>query len=270
MSNLIVIPARFGSQRLPGKPLIRIAGRTLLERVVNLARHAASGIDDTDIVVATDHEAIAAHAAELGCRNVMTDAGITSGTGRALAAARMEEAVPQIVVNLQGDAPFMPASAIAALITELRRTGAGAATPVLTLSWEQLDALREHKLSSPHSGTTCIRAPDGRALWFSKTIIPSIRNEARLRTDHAASPVLRHIGLYAYTMETLDRFEAAPPSFYEQLEGLEQLRLLELGIEIRAVEVGHPPISISGIDTADDVHLAEAMIARFGDPYRAL
>lgn len=267
MKALIVIPSRYGSTRFPGKPLHRIAGHTLLERVVDLARTATRGDTDVRIVVATDHDAIRAHAADIGCDAMMTDSAITSGTGRALAAAKAEGTPPEIVLNLQGDAPFVPADAIHRLLDTLRTTDAQAATPVLQLDWAHLDALRDHKRTSPFSGTTCVRAPDGRALWFSKNILPAIRDEAGLRATGTLSPVYRHLGLYAYRLATLEWFEATPPSHYEQMEGLEQLRLLERGIRMQTVSAGAQRIPISGIDTQEDAALAERLIAQYGDPF---
>lgn len=267
LNALIVIPSRYGSTRFPGKPLHRIAGHTLLERVVDLARTATRDDADVRIVVATDHAAILDHATAIGCDAVMTDSAITSGTGRALSAARAEHTPPAIVLNLQGDAPFVPADAIHRLLDTLRTTDAEAATSVLQLDWPQLDALRAHKVGSPFSGTTCVRATDGQALWFSKAILPAIRDEAALRATDRLSPVYRHLGLYAYRLAALERFEATPPSRYETLEGLEQLRLLELGLRMQTVTVGAQHIPISGIDTQEDAALAERLIAEHGDPF---
>ena len=267
-ADLIVIPARYGSTRLPGKPLIEIAGRTLLARVVDVARRAVALIDNTELVVATDDDRIADHARSLGCRVVMTDGAISSGSGRAFAAAESHGGC-DIVVNLQGDAPFTPPPMIAELIAAMRDGNDAVATPVVRLGWDALDALRVHKRAAPFSGTTCIRSGDGRALWFSKTIIPAIRNEQALRLTDPLSPILQHVGLYAYRREALRLFEASAPSHYEALEGLEQLRFLELGMSIRAVEVTPPAFAATGVDTIEDVHLAEALIARHGDPCAA-
>ncbi|KQN21244.1 3-deoxy-manno-octulosonate cytidylyltransferase [Sphingomonas sp. Leaf33] len=264
--DLIVIPARYGSQRLPGKPLISIAGQTLLGRVVAVAEDAVRRIGRAEIVVATDDDRIAAHAQDLGCAAVLTDPAISSGSGRAWAAAAVRTPAPPIVVNLQGDAPFVAPDTIAALIGALRASSCGVATPVVRLSWDALDALRDHKRLSPFSGTTCTRRADGRALWFSKTVIPAIRDEAWLRGDDALSPVYRHIGLYAYRYAALERFEATPPTTYERLEGLEQLRFLEQGVDIATIEVPPPRHAMSGIDTAEDVAMAERLIALHGEP----
>jgi 3-deoxy-manno-octulosonate cytidylyltransferase (CMP-KDO synthetase) len=267
MHDLIVIPARFGSSRLPGKPLITIAGRTLLERVVNIARQAAMLAGGIELIVATDDERIVAHARALGCETVMTSPDIISGTGRSLAAASTRSTSPDIVVNLQGDAPFVPATAVAACLQAARVGTAAVATPVVQLGWDELDAMRRHKEATPFSGTSCVRGLDGRALWFSKAIIPALREEAVLRANQPLSPVLRHLGLYVYRLEALRRFEQASPSAYELLEGLEQLRFLELGMDIQTVDIPPPRHSMSGIDTQADVELAEALILRDGDPF---
>lgn len=269
MRDLIVVPARFGSTRLPGKPLVPIAGRSLLERVARVARDAAVLAGSCDMVVATDDARIAVHAEALGCAVAMTSSAIQSGSGRAWAAASNQDPRPGIVLNLQGDAPFVPASMVAALIVAARRSEAACVTPVVRLDWAALDAMRAHKARSPFSGTTCVCHPDGQALWFSKTVLPIMRDEAGLRARDALSPVFRHLGLYAYPIEALERFEATPPTTYETLEGLEQLRFLEMGLTIQTVEVTPPIHAMSGIDTAEDVALAEDLIRRFGDPYPA-
>lgn len=272
--DLLVVPARHGSTRLPGKPLVEIAGQTLLARVVALAREGARRIGEIDLVVATDDARVADHARGLGVAVALTDTAIGSGSGRAWAAARMRAPLPPIVVNLQGDAPFVPPDTIAALVAALRGSSYAVATPVVRLSWDALDALRLHKRASPFSGTTCTRRADGRALWFSKAVIPAIRDEPRLRREGGGggglSPVFRHVGLYAYRAAALERFEAAAPTPYEVLEGLEQLRLLERGEDLLTVEVP-PPVhapgyAMSGIDTREDVALAERLIAEHGEP----
>lgn len=267
MTDLIVIPARYGSKRFPGKPLMEIAGRSLVSRVIDVARQAAARLHDVDVVVATDDERIVDHVEALGAEAVMTASDISSGTGRALAAARSRASAPGHVVNLQGDAPFVPVEVVCQMMEAARAGGDVVVTPVVPLSWEDLDVLREHKKAAPFSGTTCIRGPGDRALWFSKSILPAIRDEAKYRASMAVSPVLRHIGLYAYSLNALERFEAAPESLYETLEGLEQLRFFALEIPVQTVEIAPPLISMSGIDTPEDAALAEQMIARLGDPY---
>ena len=247
------------------KPLRAIAGRTLLHRSIAAARAGLAGHLDAELVVATDHREVAAHAEAAGCRVIMTDPGVASGSGRALAAARVIGDGVAHVINFQGDSPFLPPEALPTVLAALD-AGAAVATPVVRLDWAALDALRAHKRDAPFSGTTCARGADGRALWFSKTIIPAIRGEDEIRAREALSPVWRHIGLYGYTRATLEAFEATPPTALERIEGLEQLRLLELGVAIQAVAVDPARFDISGIDTEADIARAETLIARYGDP----
>ncbi|MCY1670981.1 3-deoxy-manno-octulosonate cytidylyltransferase [Novosphingobium sp. SL115] len=265
-ADLIVVPARFGSTRLPGKPLLPIAGRTLLERVVAVARAAAADAGHCDVVVATDDARIADHAHAIGACVAMTSADLDSGTMRAHAAALLRSKKPARIINLQGDAPFIPSAIVANLLRTLRTGGADVATPVFQLDWDRLDRLRQHKLSAPFSGTTCTRDATGRALWFSKTIIPAIRNEAKLR-ETAPCPVWQHLGLYGYTLPALEWFAAAAPGTYERIEGLEQLRFIENGWTIATVSVDVPAHVLSGIDTPQDLAMAEQAIARLGDPF---
>lgn len=267
--DLIVVPARYGSTRLPGKPLLPIAGRSLLERVTAVARAAADLAGGCDVVVATDDDRIADHARAIGADVAMTAPECDSGSSRACAAALARPERPGLVINLQGDAPFVPPAVVAGLIATLRDGDADVATPVYRLDWDRLDRLRAHKQTAPFSGTTCIRAADGRALWFSKTILPAIRDEAKLRGAGPVSPVWQHLGLYGYRMPALEWFGAAPQSPYEKLEGLEQLRFLEPGRTIATVEVDPPSHAMSGIDTPEDLALAEETIRRLGDPFPA-
>ena len=133
MSVLVVIPARAGSVRLPMKPLRTIAGVSLLHRTIAFARRSLAAIDGVRLVVATDDLRIVAHAEAMDCPAVMTDSDITSGSGRALAAARSEERTPACVVNLQGDAPFQPEDALPAVICALADRRMDVATPVCLL-----------------------------------------------------------------------------------------------------------------------------------------
>ncbi|TYC93285.1 3-deoxy-manno-octulosonate cytidylyltransferase [Novosphingobium sp. BW1] len=268
--DLIVVPARYGSTRLPGKPLLEIAGRTLLERVLASAGAAARLAGNCRVVVATDDARIAAHAQTLGAQVVLTAPELNSGSARAAAAAQLQDTPPRRVINLQGDAPFIPPATIAGLIRTLREGDADVATPVYRLDWERLDRLRAHKETAPFSGTTCVRDAKGRALWFSKSILPALRDEDALRAASPMSPVWQHLGLYAYTRKALDWFAQAPQGTYEALEGLEQLRFLENGWSIATHAVEPPRHALSGIDTPQDLALAEEAIARLGDPFPPL
>ena len=267
MKTAIVIPARYGSTRFPGKPLAAIAGRTMLARVVDVAR-AAARVAGASVTVATDDRRIADAAAGLGVEVVMTPPDLVSGTDRTKAALDLVASPAAFAINLQGDAPFTPPRYLIRLMEAARGAHAGAdvVTPVTAMDWDALDALRRQKETAPFSGTTCVRHADGRAIWFSKNILPAMRDEAALRRAGDTAPVWRHIGLYGYRRAALDAFCSWPPSPYERLEGLEQLRFLEHGATVAAIEVEPSALAMSGIDTPQDIEIAEALIRAHGDP----
>lgn len=267
MKTAIIIPARFASTRFPGKPLALINGRSMLSRVYKKGMQAAAQDKDISVMIATDDERIAAHAKDIGARCVMTSAECATGSDRVLDAAEKSGDSFDFLISLQGDAPFTPASVLKALIDTISdNPKLEVVTPVHRLSWIDLDALRAAKKSTPFSGTTCIRNNDGRALWFSKNIIPAIRDEKKMRASGMISPVWQHMGVYGYRTDILQHFVKLSQSTYETLEGLEQLRFLENGIKIQTVEVSseHGPLQ-SGIDSPEDLARAEAYIQSFGD-----
>ena len=192
---------------------------------------------------------------------------VVPGPDRCRAAADLAAPDADFIVNLQGDAPFTPPEHVAALIDNAAK--GDVVTPVIQLSWSALDALREHKKTTPFSGTTCIRGPDGRALWFSKIILPAMRNETKLRGTGDLSPVLQHVGLYGYSRTALDCIASLKLSRYEELEGLEQLRFLENGLSVFAVPVAPSQLPSAGIDTPEDAERATRVLQQFGDPYRS-
>jgi 3-deoxy-manno-octulosonate cytidylyltransferase (CMP-KDO synthetase) len=267
MSLIIVIPARYNSTRLPGKPLAQIAGKTLLQRVFEIATKAASGLEDVDIVVATDDSRIADHCKELTANWVLTDPNCATGSDRCLAAVNQLSKPYDFIVNFQGDAALTPPDFLTSLLDAYRKDPTvDVVTPVVKISWDELDALRESKLKTPFSGTCAILLNNNDAVWFSKNIIPAIRNEKQLREQSDLSPVYRHIGIYGYRREILDNYVRLPQSFYEQLEGLEQLRILENGYKIKAVLVDYRGrASMSGIDSPEDVVRAETLISKHGE-----
>ena len=272
MKTLIVLPARYASTRLPGKPLAMIAGRSLLERVIKIAQKTAEGNPDIQSVVATDDERIGAHAQSLGAKWVMTSPDCPTGTDRVCEAMKKSEFPADFVINLQGDAPFTPPEFLKAMIKSYADAPCDLVTPVTQLSWDELDVLRENKKATPFTGTTALfDEKTGLAHWFSKNILPAIRKEKELRAKSPElSPVWRHIGLYGYARQMLETFVALPEGKFEALEGLEQLRVLENGYKIRCVPVsmkGRP--SMSGIDSPEDIIRAEETIARYGDPFDA-
>ena len=242
---------------------------TLLARTAQIAARVAERHANVDYVVATDHEEIQRHAMDIGAPVVMTDPELPSGTDRALAAAQAVDATPDFIVNLQGDAPFTDPSHIEALVEAAATSDADVVTPVMQMDWAALDTVRDQKTREPFSGTSCIRHADGRAIWFSKNVIPAIRKEAKLREEQAMSPVWRHLGLYGYRLAALRRFSALPVGHYEALEGLEQLRFLENGMTIDTVAVECGSFAMWGIDTPEDAQVAERIIAEHGDPYHS-
>jgi 3-deoxy-manno-octulosonate cytidylyltransferase (CMP-KDO synthetase) len=255
MKSLIVIPARYASTRFPGKPLAEIGGIPMLQRTADVARRVGN------FVVATDDTRILDFCAAHELPVVMTDPDLPSGSDRAKAAADLFDPDADIIVNLQGDAPFTPPSYVQACLDALARDAeADIATPIVALSWDALDDLRTAKLTTPFSGTCAIVGENGRARWFSKNIIPAVRKETAMRGDSETSPVLQHVGLYAYRRDALARYVTLPASPYETLEGLEQLRALENGMIIACARVDSHPMSQAGIDTPEDVARAEAKL----------
>ncbi len=261
MRIAIAIPARYGSTRFPGKPLAKIGGQSMLSRVIDVARAVAAQNNAIDIFVTTEDQRIADHAAEIGIACVMTG-DCATGSDRVLAALKQRGDLPDFVLNLQGDAPFTPPAVIRAIIDTFKENpNAEVVTPVHALRWDDLDRLREAKKTTPFSGTTAIIDNNDRALWFSKTIIPAMRKEEELREASNTSPVYQHIGLYGFRTDILERFCALPMGLYENIEGLEQLRMLENGIKITAVKVEIDAGQIqSGIDTPEDLMRAEKNI----------
>lgn len=266
MKLAIAIPARYGSTRFEGKPLAMIAGKTMLERVVQTAQEAAKGFDNVDIFVTTEDRRIQQHAQDIGIACIITPASCPTGSDRVLSAIRQLDDWPDFIINLQGDAPFTPPEIIRTIFkTFIANPRLEVITPVHRLHWSDLDRLREAKLKTPFSGTTATITPQGRALWFSKNILPAIRKEEALRAQDEYSPVYQHIGLYGFRSDILEKFCSLPEGIYEKLEGLEQLRMLENGIQIQTITMDIAPGNIqSGIDSPEDIARAEKYLAAKG------
>ena len=261
MKTAIIIPARYGSTRFPGKPLTMIGGQTMLSRVVSIASQAAANIPNVTVAVATEDERILNHASELGVTAIMTSDNCATGSDRVLEAINSMEDDFDFVLGLQGDAPFTPVEAPIKMLEAFKTNpDIEVVTPVINLRWGELDNLREQKKITPFSGTTAIIDKSGKALWFSKNILPAIRKEETYR-DNEFSPVFQHIGLYGYRVDILKKFVSLPQGHYEQLEGLEQLRLLENGITIQSVKLDVPAgLAQAGIDSPEDVERAENIL----------
>ena len=247
---VVAIPARYAALRLPGKPLRPLAGEPL---VLHVARRAlAAGA--REVWVAADDQRIADALDGSGVRVAMTSTSHLSGTDRLAECARIAGWPDEtIVVNLQGDEPFAPAEGIGAVAALLRDSGAEMATLAAPIA----DA---ETLFDPNA-VTLVQGATGDALYFSRAPVPWPRDAFQL--DRTRLPDgghwLRHIGIYAYRAGFLQRFAAMPPGRLEQVESLEQLRVLEAGCRIAAARtpVPFPP----GVDTPEDLARAEARIA---------
>lgn len=267
MKTAIIIPARYASTRLPGKPLLMIAGKTMLQRVVHLSQVAAHGLKNVSVLVATDDTRIAIHCKDIGIDFVMTPVDCPTGTDRVSTAVQQMKDEPDFILNMQGDAPLTPPHFLRAMIDSFSKSPCDVVTPVTQLSWEQLDKLRDNKLTTPFSGTTAVfDDKTGNAFWFSKNIIPAIRKEGELRKQSELSPVFGHVGLYGYSRAMLAKYIQLTEGKFEALEGLEQLRLIENGFKIRCVKVDfNGGARMAGVDSPEDVARAEALILKHGE-----
>ncbi len=233
-----VIPARLGAERLPGKPLRQLGGKPLVVRVAANARE--SGVLD-ELVVATDAQVVAAAVQGAGYRAVLTAAMHQSGTARvAEVAAREEFRGFQIVVNVQGDEPFLPGEAIRGAVREVER-GADVGTAAAPL---------DAAAAAAASVVKVVLGEDARALYFSRSLIP------HRREGGAPARYWQHLGVYAYRPVTLARWMALAPTEPEEAEKLEQLRPLGHGLRIGVARLDAPVLP--GIDTEEDLKRAEA------------
>jgi 3-deoxy-manno-octulosonate cytidylyltransferase (CMP-KDO synthetase) len=237
---LILIPARIGASRLPGKPLAEIAGEPMIVHVLRRAQEAGIG----RVAVATDSEAIAACVAKAGGQAVMTRLDHASGSDRIFEALRGVDPAgrAEIIVNLQGDLPTLAPPDIAAVLAPL----ADSAVDIATLAAEIADAGGR---SDPNV-VKVVGSPVGpgrlRALYFTRAQAPG-----------GDGPLYHHIGIYAYRRAALARFVSLPPSPLEQREKLEQLRALEAGMRIDVTIVDSVPL---GVDTPADLARARELL----------
>lgn len=257
MSLRIVIPARYGSTRLPGKPLLPVAGVPLLQRVWALG---ASVAGRENVVVTTDDTRIADFCTTLGAACVMTSSEIANGTERAHAALQQLPDEVDQVINLQGDAVLTPPWVIAAVAEAMRaEPELPIVTPAVHLNRTGLERLKIAKAAGEVGGTTVTFDCLGNALYFSKSVIPYVRDGME------NPPVYRHIGLYGYRRDALARLVSLPEGPLEQAEKLEQLRALEHGMKIRVVLVDYKGRSHTGVDSEGDHLRAEQRIAEEGE-----
>lgn len=262
MSVLIAIPARYASTRYPGKPLVVLKGpdgdKTLIRRSWEAAV-AVKGVDR--VVVATDDDRIADHAAGFGAEVVMTSPACQNGTERC---AEVAAALPghDIVVNLQGDAPLTPAWFVEDLVAGLQADPeADIATPVLRCDGRALNGFLADRRAGRVGGTTAVFGAGGRALYFSKEVIPYT---GKTWADEDPTPVFHHVGVYAYRPAALAAYPSWPVGPLETLEALEQLRFLENHRKVLCVQVQARGRQFWELNNPSDVPVIEAMMAAMG------
>ncbi|MEG0427615.1 MAG: 3-deoxy-manno-octulosonate cytidylyltransferase [Akkermansia sp.] len=265
---LIVIPARYQSSRLPGKPLVKIAGVEMIQRVADIASFICRTNEGCHYVVATDDARILDFCRGHNIEVTLTSEDCKSGTERCWDAVRKQKIAPGLIINLQGDNPLCPPHLLQGIIDHWHQDKADVFTPCVVLSWQEYDRLVEAKKTTPYSGTTVLVNQAGYAMAFSKSTIPSIRDEKKARAMMEKSPVRRHVGLYAYSYEALEKYFEMTPSVYELncVEGLEQMRFLEHGMLVKMVEVDYRGRKTSsGVDSPEDVARVEQILAEYGE-----
>jgi 3-deoxy-manno-octulosonate cytidylyltransferase (CMP-KDO synthetase) len=236
-----IIPARYDSSRFPGKPLALIAGKPLVQHVIERCQMAKSL---SEVIVATDDTRIW-EVAQHFCRAEMTAVNHASGTDRIAEVAR--QCACDAVLNIQGDEPLIDPAVIDAVAAGLQREEMStAATPLTDLT----------EYDNPNVVKVVVNAA-GRALYFSRRTIPFVRDPASATETLAAFPFLKHLGIYGYRKAALLRLVQWPVSPLEAAEKLEQLRALENGLQIAVVKVHYESI---GVDVPADVKRVEKLL----------
>ncbi len=248
MKTVIVIPARYGSTRFPGKPLAAIAGQSMLSRVWKIANKVPA-LDR--VLIATDDKRIQEHAQQFGAEVVMTDPTCKNGSERAFQALNLCGLKPDLVINFQGDAVLTPPNFIQSLIEGMRaHSGASIGTLACAVPLEQAK-----------SSTLVVFDKNSRALYFSRALIPNMRE----KQDATKQVFHKHIGIYAFRFEALQKYVQLEPTRLESLEKLEQLRALENGMPIQVFLVEPGVRSLASVDSPQDVEKVEAIIKREGE-----
>lgn len=262
----IIIPARYASTRYPGKPLAILRGadgspKSLIQR----SWECAQAVDGAmGVWVATDDERIADAVETFGGKVVMTSPDCANGTERCADAIERLGPIAPIVVNLQGDAPLSPATLIPTLVKRLdEEPDAAMATPAVRCASTTLAHLRADAAAGRVGGTTAVFSRSGRALYFSKRILPYLPDDAPDNVAEKANVHL-HLGLYACRVDALRRYPGYAPAAFEQAEGLEQLRFLDQDEFVSIVAV--PPLEWDPIElnNPSDVPIIEQVLAARG------
>lgn len=236
MKTVIFIPARYASTRYPGKPLVTLnLPDGQVKSLIQMSWEAASSISGVDAVyVATDDDRIAEASRAFGADVVMTSEDCANGTERCADALARAGVEADLVVNFQGDAPLTPSWFVEELIAAMEADPSiPMATPVLRCDPQTYANFVDDRKNGRVGGTTAVFGHDNRALYFSKEVVPYVAPGAL----PAPVPVFHHVGVYAYRPDALRAYMDATPGKLEVLEGLEQLRFLENGIDVTCVEV---------------------------------
>jgi len=264
MSVLIVIPARFASTRYPGKPLVELTGATgQAKPLIRRSWEAAMSVTGVDrVVIATDDDKIYNVSKGFGADVVMTSELCSNGTERCSDAQEKLGESYDIVVNLQGDAPLTPSWFVEDLVSAmLLNEDIKVATPVLKCDAEALAGFINDRKNGRVGGTTAVFDQSGRALYFSKEVIPYTGTD--FATD-ASVPVYHHVGVYAYRSDALASYLAMKPGPLEINEGLEQLRFLEHGWPVHCVKVQGKGRAFWELNNPEDVPKIERMLSQTG------
>ncbi len=243
-----IIPARYASTRLPGKPLIDLCGQSMLERVWRAATMATL-IDH--VLIATDDDRVVAEARRIGADVCLTRPSCSSGTDRCYDALNHLTTAPTLVVNIQGDEPLLEGATLDSVVSAALTSGCDVTTLVRAIQ-DPSDLVNPNVVK-------VVRGTSGNALYFSRSAVPFNRDVAP--SDWLLhSTYWQHIGLYAYTPQALHLHVSLPPSHLEQVEGLEQLRLLEKGASFHCVET---TAFLRAVDTALDAEeVRKILLAR--------
>lgn len=245
----VIIPARYASSRFPGKPLVSLGGKTVIERVYTRAREATE-----NVYVATDDDRILREVERFGGQAVMTSTSHRSGTDRIREAVDNLHLDADVIINLQGDEPFIRPEQIYLLKDCFEKDST---TQIATLA-RKFDKSRGFEALFDPSLVKVTFASNGNALYFSRSIIPYVRGaEWKEWLDNATFHT--HIGMYAYRTDVLRRITELPFGEYEKAESLEQLRWLQAGYQIKIAVTEYDTI---GIDTPEDLRHAEEFLNR--------
>ena len=262
----IIIPARYASTRYPGKPLAELRGAVGVSKsLIRRSWDAATSVKGSPkCFVATDDDRIAQAAAEFDAPVLMTSPECANGTERCAEAVATLDFTPEIVVNLQGDAPLTPPWFVEALIDAmLARPEIDVATPVLRCDDHALEGFLADRAAGRVGATTAVFDLSGRALYFSKEVIPYTGGTL---TKDGICPVFHHVGVYAYRPGPLKAYADMAPGPLEQWEGLEQLRFMEHGHPVHCVEVDSRGAKFWELNNPEDVPRIEAVLAEQGIP----